>query len=216
MATAAQWALWNRFTELDRSSGIYKKLLKTSTELAKSEGYEGARWPKCIGPDLREWPFIIHSTLIWQQPHPIFFAELDYRAHPTKATLEKWLPVVDATADFISSYAFWDTKTNRYVPWAAPCMWLLRIRIRWLPRIRPMNSVIGDSACEPHWSGGSGLVLSAKPGWSKVLNGLSPLPQEDGKILVVRGREGYVDEDEFRAPPRSPLLYGLLPGGRGR
>ena len=89
---AAHWALWNRWPELDRSMTIYNKLLPNSEKLAKSEGYLGARWPKCIGPNLREWPHTIHALLIWQQPHPIFFAELDYRAHLTKATLEKWRP----------------------------------------------------------------------------------------------------------------------------
>jgi len=47
---------------------------------------------------------VIHAFLIWQQPHPIFFAEMDYRAHPSEQTLEKWKDVVFATADFLASY----------------------------------------------------------------------------------------------------------------
>ncbi len=112
---AAHWALWNRWPELNRSLGIYSKLMKEATQTASREGYAGARWPKCIGPNFVEWPFTIHSWLIWQQPHPIFFADLDYRAHPTRATLEKWKPVVEATADFMASYAFHDEATHRYV-----------------------------------------------------------------------------------------------------
>ena len=49
---------------------------------AKSQGYEGARWPKMVGPDGRESPSNVGVFLIWQQPHPIYYAELCYRARP--------------------------------------------------------------------------------------------------------------------------------------
>src|ERR1700749_11851 len=61
---AAHWGLWNRWAQLDRSMGIYNRLLAAAKQRAASEGYEGARWPKCIGPDGREWPHVIHSLLI--------------------------------------------------------------------------------------------------------------------------------------------------------
>ena len=32
--------------------------------------------------------------LIWQQPHPIFYAEQNYRIEPSKNTLEKWKDIV--------------------------------------------------------------------------------------------------------------------------
>jgi hypothetical protein len=57
---------------------------------------------------------VIHAFLIWQQPHPIYFAELDYRLHPTKQTLEKWKDVVFATADFMASYPVYDSAAKQY------------------------------------------------------------------------------------------------------
>ena len=51
------------------------------------------------------WPHPIHAMLIWQQPHPIYFAELDYRLHSTKETLEKWRNIVFETAEFMADYA---------------------------------------------------------------------------------------------------------------
>ena len=47
---AAHWALWNRWPQLNRSLGIYTRLLPQAKERAKRQGYLGARWPKCIGP----------------------------------------------------------------------------------------------------------------------------------------------------------------------
>ncbi|RYG20085.1 hypothetical protein EON82_20660, partial [bacterium] len=105
------WALWNRWDDIERTRRFYLRQMPKAKELAKAQGYQGARWPKCIGPDGQEWPFWNHAYLMWQQPNPIFFAELDYRAHPTAETLKKWQPIVDATADFLASWAFYDAPT---------------------------------------------------------------------------------------------------------
>jgi hypothetical protein len=43
-------------------------------------------------------------VLHWQQPHPIFFAELEYRLRPTRATLKKWSDVVFATAEYMADF----------------------------------------------------------------------------------------------------------------
>jgi hypothetical protein len=53
--------------------------------------------------------------LIWQQPHPIFYAELDYRLHPERGTLEKWQEVVFESAEFMASYAVLDKETGHFV-----------------------------------------------------------------------------------------------------
>ena len=56
----------------------------------RPQGYRGARWPKMVGPEGRDSPSGVGPLLIWQQPHPIFYAQLDYRLHPTVETLKKW------------------------------------------------------------------------------------------------------------------------------
>lgn len=207
---AAHYALWNRWSEVNPSFTIYDKLLKNATQLAKSEGYKGARWPKCIGPNLREWPHEIHSLLIWQQPHPIFFAELDYRAHPTKATLKKWAPVVEATADFMASYAFFDEGKKRYV-------------------LGPPLQVVSENA-EPrtamnpsfelgYWRFGlrtaqvwrERMGKTPNPEWEKVLDGLSPLPEEDGLYVLHEGVPNMWTKYNFEHPGLTGA-FGLLPG----
>ena len=47
------WALWNRWADIERTRRFYLRLLPQARALAKVQGYEGARWPKCIGPDAR-------------------------------------------------------------------------------------------------------------------------------------------------------------------
>ena len=207
---ATHWALWNRWAELNRSMGIYRKLLAGAEKLAKGEGYTGARWPKCIGPNGLEWPHIIHSLLIWQQPHPIFFAELDYRAHPTMATLKKWQPVVEASADFLASYAFFDEKAKHYVL-GPPIMVVSE-------NTDPKTTQ--DPAFElGYWRFGlrtaqlwrKRLGLPSRPEWDKVLHGLSPLPQEDGLYVLYHGVQDMWTKWNFEHPALTGV-FGMLPG----
>jgi hypothetical protein len=109
------FALWDRLGLLERSLGWYARILPRAKATAALQGYEGARWPKMVGPDGRESPSNVGVFLIWQQPHPIYFAELCYRAHKDKATLERYRRVVFETADFMASYPVWDEEHQRYV-----------------------------------------------------------------------------------------------------
>jgi hypothetical protein len=207
---AAHWALWNRWPELNRSLGIYARLLPQAKELAKSQGYVGARWPKCIGPDGREWPHEIHALLIWQQPHPIFFAEMDYRAHPNRATLKKWQPIVEATADFLASYAFFDKGTGHYV--LGPPVHLVSENTNPRTTLNPTFEL-------GYWRYGlrtaqkwrTRLGLSRRPEWDKVLNGLSPLPQQDGVYVLHEGVPDMWTKFNFEHPALTGV-FGMLPG----
>ncbi len=51
-----------------------------------------------------ESPSSVGAFIIWQQPHPIYFAELLYRANPTDETLSKYKDIVFNTADFMASF----------------------------------------------------------------------------------------------------------------
>jgi hypothetical protein len=205
---AAHWAMWNRWNELDKSMHFYHDLLPGAQKLAESEGYKGARWPKCVGPDGREWPHPIHAWLIWQQPHPIFFAEMDYRAHPTNETLEKWAPIVEATADFLASYAFWDGK--RYV--LGPPVHLVSENTDPPVTINPSFEL-------SYWRFGlrtaalwrSRMGLKASPEWEKVAKGLAGLPVEDGRYVTYEGVPDMWTKFNFEHPALTGT-YGMLPG----
>ena len=111
----AQFYEWNHTELLEKSFQWYKKILPIAVAQAKREGFEGARWPKMAGIDGRTSPGSINPFIIWNQPNPIYLAELIYRNNPTKATLQKYQDVVFESAKFLSSYAFYDAKTNRYI-----------------------------------------------------------------------------------------------------
>lgn len=207
---AAHWALWKRWPQANPSLEIYDRILPQSKALAKSQGYEGARWPKCIGPDGREWPHEIHAFLLWQQPHPIFFAELDYRANPTPATLKKWQPVVEATADFMATYAFLDKQTGKYV--LGPPLHLVSENVD--PKVAKNPTFeLG------YWRFGlrtaqewrKRMALPPKAKWDSLLKSLAPLPTQDGLYVLHEGVQDMWTKWNFEHPAISGA-YGLLPG----
>ncbi len=207
---AAHWALWNRWDKVNPSLDIYRKILPQAKALAASQGYSGARWPKCIGPNGTEWPHEIHALLIWQQPHPIFFAELDYRAHPTKATLEKWLPIVDATADFLASYAFLEKATGKYV--LGPPLYVVSENVD--PHIAK------NPAFElGYWRFGlrtaiewrKRLSMPRQKQWETVLSQLAPIPTQAGEYVLYEGVKDMWTRFNYEHPALIGT-FGMLPG----
>ncbi|MBP7402453.1 MAG: glycoside hydrolase family 65 [Clostridia bacterium] len=112
---AAHFPVWGRPDLLERSMDWYLRILPAARSIAASQGYAGARWPKMTDPSGRNAPSAIAVLLAWQQPHPILLAELLYQASPTRETLEKYAPLVEETAVFISSFLHLDSRSGRYV-----------------------------------------------------------------------------------------------------
>jgi len=112
---AVHFALWNRIELLEKSLPWYESILPMARATAKIQGYKGARWPKMTSPDGRESPSNVGVFLIWQQPHPIYYAELCYRTHRDRKILERYRNIVFETAEFMASYAAWDQTNQRYV-----------------------------------------------------------------------------------------------------
>ncbi|MGO1408079.1 MAG: hypothetical protein ACTHV2_06765 [Brachybacterium sp.] len=95
---AAHFALWGDAPSLRRSVDFYAAALPVARATATRQHCRGARWPKQIGPDLRESPSDIGPFLIWQQPHPIHLAELLRRADPSSSTEPMLQEIVEETA----------------------------------------------------------------------------------------------------------------------
>lgn len=206
----AHFALWNRWSELDKMLQVYQRFLPTSIERAKKQGYLGARWPKSTGNIDREWPHVIHSFLIWQQPHPIYFAELDYRLHPTKQTLEKWKSVVFATADFLASYPVYDSTTGYYNLNA--------------PLFAASENTNPEATKNPafessYWRFGlrtaiawrKNLQMADSSNWNQVLQKLAPLPVVDEKYVTYEGIKDMWTKYNYEHPMLI-ATYGMLPG----
>lgn len=110
----AHYALWNRWKMADQALQCYQNFIPSASKLATQLGYKGYQWPKSVGPEGRSAPWEGNQVLLWKQPHPIFFAELDYRLHPEIATLKKWDAVVEGTATYMADYATRDELTGVY------------------------------------------------------------------------------------------------------
>lgn len=180
---AAHFPLWRRLPLLERSLGWYEKILPGARELARSQGYAGARWPKMVGPEGRDSPSPIGPLLIWQQPHPIFYAELCYLAGGGRRALERYRRVVFETAEFMSSFAFLDQRSGRYVlgPPVIPAQENHPPRETWNPTFEIAYWRYGLKTAQ-QWRERLGMRRDAA--WDRVLARLAPLPVREGVYLA--------------------------------
>jgi hypothetical protein len=108
------WARWGKWDLLERAiPGMYGRFLESSIQRAEEQGYEGARWGKMSDPTGRSAPGEINSLLIWQQPHVMYFAEMEYREFGNRETLGKWDELITRTAEFMVSFAWWNVSTGK-------------------------------------------------------------------------------------------------------
>jgi len=201
---------WNRFSHFERSLAIYERILPLARDTARRQGYRGARWPKMIGPDGHDSPSPIGLLLIWQQPHPIYYAELCYRNTPSKKCLERWREIVFETAEFMASFAFLDKNRNQFV--LGPP---LKTVSENTDAVRTINPTFELS----YWRFGlrvaqawrTRLGLGRNPAWDKVLNLLAPVPSRDGLYVMQEGMTDTFTEWNWDHPALVGAL-GMLPG----
>jgi len=207
---ATHFALWNRLSLFEKSLAWYQSILPRAQDLAKSQGYRGARWPKMVGPDGRDSPSPIGPLLIWQQPHPIFYAELCYRAHPGRRTLEKYRDLVFQSAEFMADYAFFDKQTSRYVlgPPVIPAQENHPATETWNPTFELAYWAYGISVAQ-QWRERLGHARDQK--WDRVLHNLSPLPVQNGVYLAHENCPQTFSERNYDHPSMLGAL-GFLPG----
>jgi hypothetical protein len=205
------FALWNRTDLLERSLGYYNNIKEKARETAGRQGFEGLRWPKMTDPSGKDSPSSVGSFLIWQQPHIIYMAELCYRNNNDIRLLEKYSDIVFGAADFMASFAWYDSLNDRYV--LGPPMIPAQERF---PAETTMNSPFElaywqwglKTACE--WR--KRLRLGPRPEWEAVIEKLSPLPQKDGLYLSAESApDSYTNPRFLSDHPVVIGIYGILP-----
>lgn len=206
------YGLWNRMKCFDNYLNVYKDFMPKALERAKSEGRSGARWPKCTGNFNREWPGSAHAYLIWHEPHPIYFAEMQYRQKPAPETLEKWKDVVLNTADYMADYLFYDKKTKQYV--LGPPVVVVSENTDPLQTINPIFELgyfrYGlRTALE--WADRLGLSEKRTKKWKEVLSKMAPLPVADGVYTTYEGIPDMWTKYTYEHPALTGV-YGMLPG----
>jgi hypothetical protein len=207
---AAHFALWDRLPLLENSLGWYEKILPSARERARSQGYAGVRWPKMTAPDGRDSPSPIGPLLIWQQPHPIFYAELCYRSRPNRRTLRRYAQVVSETAEFMASYAFFEEKAGRYVlgPPVIPAQENHPARETWNPTYELAYWRFGLTTAQV-WR--ERLGLKRRPEWDRIIAKLSPLPVREGVYLAHENcPQTYTERNHDH--PSMLAAYGVLSG----
>ncbi len=203
----AQFALWYRLPLLEKSLDYYQKILPRAEGTAKNQGYAGARWPKMTSPSGAESPSPVGPFLVWQEPHPIFYAELCWREHDDRETLEKYRDIVFQTADFMASDATWDTNTSRYV--LGPT---LQTAQEIFPKDKTFNPTFELTyfrwALETAQNWRVRLGLPREKKWGDVLNGLAKPLVVDGKYAFTETTPDSYTNSKWNAD--HPAVVGAL------
>lgn len=177
----AHYAPWGRWSMAEKALTIYQRLTPVARAMAQNFDYRGLMWPKATGPNGYSTGFHCSMALLWKQPHPIFFAELEYRLASTAATLAKWKDVVFGTADFMADYPSWNAATGHYdldPVWPAT-------EGRMVPLRRNTIFELGywRAALEMAQQWRVRLGLDREPRWDDVATHLAPLPVKDGLYI---------------------------------
>lgn len=204
------YLLWNRPELAQEALHIYQKYLPTSQLRAQKQGYRGARWPKCTGNIDREWPHMIHATLIWQQPHPIYLAEAEYRLYPTQKTLNERREVVFSTAEYMADYVRYDSLSQKYILGAPLCL---------VSENTPIFETSNPTFELAYWRYGLQTAqswrercgLSREKRWDDILQHLSPLPIERDVYVTYENISNMWEKYNFEHPALAGI-FGMLPG----
>jgi hypothetical protein len=134
---------------------------------------------------------------------------LDYRLHPTQATLAKWREIVAGTAEHMADYPLRDANTGLYslafdLPPSEKGVW---------------TNTVFDLA---YWRWGLNqaqvwrhrLGLPREARWDEVLKHLAPLPVSDGVFILYPGATNTYTTGAYEHP--DPIgVYGMLPPTEG-
>jgi len=164
----------------------------------------------------RSSPGEINNLLIWEQPHPIVFAEYEYRAFPNASTLTKWMDVVNETANWMSVFAWLNSTSsggsNRFD--IGPPMYVVS-------EDTSPNVTRNPSFELAYWryalslaQGWMNRLNETTPAlWSQVADNLALLPEQNGTYKVYEDLEDDFWDDPAYTNDHPALvgLYGWLP-----
>ena len=205
---AAHFAMWGRPGLLERSLPWYGTILPKARAKAVQQGYDGVRWPKMTSPDGSDSPSNVGELLIWQQPHPILYAEACYNAQPNTATLALHKDVVMRTAEFMASFAV--EKDGRYIlgPPVIPAQENHPARETWNPtfELAYWKQALGIAQT---WRERLNLPRVAR--WDYIRKRLSKPTVRDGVYLAHENcPQTYTERN--RDHPSMLYAYGMLRG----
>jgi hypothetical protein len=162
---------------------------------------------------------------MWQQPHPIYLAEVLYKARKDRATLEKYRQLVFETAELLATWPYFDRKAQRFIlgPPLIPAQENFDPRVTFNPTFE-LEYWRFAIATAQQWR--VRLGLRKDPRWDNVLFRLSKLPEKDGIYLAAESQPDLWERahspecSNGRTAPECPnrdhpsfvAALGLLPG----
>ncbi|MDE5636805.1 MAG: hypothetical protein K2I43_02115, partial [Alistipes sp.] len=206
----AQFALWGREKLLARTMPWYATAADKAREIAARQGFDGVRWMKMTDPSGCEAPSNVGSFLVWQQPHPIYLAELLYRAAPTDDTLDAYYDLVQQSARFMASFAEYDGERDRYVlRGIVPAQETLRAAETVNPPFELAYWRFGLATAQK-WRERKGEPRC--PEWDAIIDRLPPLAQRNGLYLAAESAADTYENERFTSDHMAVLAaLGVLP-----
>jgi hypothetical protein len=204
---AAHFALWGHPELLEKCMAWYEKILPEAGRTAKRQGYRGCRWPKMTSPDGRESPSAVGVFLIWQQAHPIYYAELLYRVKQDTCLLRRFERIVSETAEFMASFARKNPRTGQYDlgPPVMPAQEIHNPDSTGNPAFELSYWRWGLETAQ-RWRERLGLARDAE--WDEVFAGLSPLPIAEGTYQNAETEKNTFNDSSRRKD--HPALLGAF------
>lgn len=196
----------------ERNLAWFLDRLPTARALAASRGLRGARWAKMVGPDGRESPGG-NPLIVWNQPHPIYLAELLRRQSPSANHLARYGELVFATAEAMASMLTFDAA--RGVFGLGPPLWIAQ-------EIHDPATSQNPSFELAYWRWGLETAQQWRvragrgrlPAWDHLLAHLAPLPQADGKYVALESHpDTWRNLASRHDHPQMLMPLGFLPGG---
>lgn len=204
---AVDFALWGHIDILEKQLNWYNRAATTAKAIAQRQGYDGIRWQKMTDNDGREVPSSIGAFLIWQQPHYIYFTELVYRQKQNLQILNKYKDLVFATADFMASFARYDSAKHKYV--LGKGVIAAQERFKAEETFNPTYELVyWHWALQTAQQWRERLHLPRNKKWDAVIKDLSPLPLQDAKYLFTESATDSYTNPEFKTD--HPSVFGAL------
>lgn len=208
----AHFILWGRADMAEKTLEWFVDRLPEARALAVSRGLRGARWAKMVGPDGRDSPGG-NPLIVWNQPHPIYLADLILRQDPSTGNLQRYRNLVFETAECLASMLKFDADREQYM--LGPPLWIAQ-------EIHDPATSQNPSFELSYWRWGletaqlwrvrAGLERNAD--WDRIIANLPPLPVVDGKYVALESHpDTWGDIASRHDHPEMLMSLGFLPGG---
>ena len=208
---AAHYALWGRIEYVEKLLGWYAGVADRAKNIARRQGFDGVRWQKMTDNKGEETPSSIGAFLIWQQPHFIYFAELCYRDRRDAKTLNRYKDLVFATADFMASFARYDSTSRSYI--LGKGLIPAQERFKAEETFNPTYELVywkWALTIAQKWR--ERLKLPRNKKWDDLLNHLAQLPVQNDKYLFAESATDSYTNPEFKTDHPSVLAaFGIMP-----